>query len=158
LTGLFQTPSVRNPNKNTSSFGLLIQCERGHADTIDAGAKHITALTCHYGTRLSRAKVFISYAHPDVELAQKLYYNLQESGHNPWLDSESLLPGKNWKIEIRKAIKESHYFIALLSSQSVTKKGYVQKELKIALDILDEYPTGSVYVIPARLNKCEPTE
>ncbi len=107
---------------------------------------------------MSRAKVFISYAHPDVEPAQRLYYNLKESGHDPWLDSESLLPGKNWKIEIRKAMKDCRYFIALISSQSVTKRGYVQKELKLALDILEEFPPGSIYVIPARLNRCESTD
>lgn len=109
-------------------------------------------------TKLSRAKVFISYSHADDKPARRLYSDLQKSGLLPWLDSESLLPGQNWKIEITKAMKNSHFFVALLSSQSVTKKGYVQKELKIALDILEEFPVGSIYIIPARLDTCEPSD
>ena len=38
----------------------------------------------------------------------------------------------------------------------MSKKGYVQKELKEALDILDEYPHGEGFVIPVLLDECKP--
>jgi hypothetical protein len=37
----------------------------------------------------------------------------------------------------------------------VDKKGYVQKELKEALDIFQEYPEKAIYLIPARLDDCK---
>jgi hypothetical protein len=44
--------------------------------------------------------------------------------------------------------------IVFLSKSSTTKRGYVQKEIKAALDIADEQPEGSIFVIPARLDDC----
>ncbi len=72
-------------------------------------------------------------------------YSIQ-AGLNPWLDREKLLPGQNWRYEINTAIKESAYFVALLSSSSVSKCGYVQKELKIAIEILDQHPASSFFL------------
>ena len=54
-------------------------------------------------------------------------------GLNPWIDKENLLPGQEWKRTITKAISESSYFIALLSTNSISKKGYIQKELRLLL-------------------------
>lgn len=101
-------------------------------------------------------KVFISYAREDYEIAKKLYDDLEEAGVIPWMDDENLLPGQNWKMGISEAISESDYFIALLSNNSITKKGYVQKELLKALDVLDGYPPDQIYMIPVRIDNCLP--
>lgn len=37
----------------------------------------------------------------------------------------------------------------------VTKRGYVQKEIRRALDVADEQPEGTIFVIPGRLEKCD---
>jgi hypothetical protein len=74
---------------------------------------------------------------------------------HPWLDKKNILPGQNWKIAIKSAINKSRYFVALLSSTSTTKKGYGQKEVKLALEVLDEYPEEDIYIIPVRLDECE---
>ncbi len=101
-------------------------------------------------------RIFISYARQDSDAAQRLYNDIK-SGTNlrPWLDKEDLLPGQSWDLEIRKTIKKSRYFIALFSSTSVQKRGYVQKEFKDALKVLDEFPEGQIFAIPARLDDCE---
>jgi len=65
------------------------------------------------------------------------------------------LPGMRWEPAIRRAIRESEFFLALLSEKSVTKRGYVQKERKDALDILDEFPEDQVFFIPIRLENCQ---
>lgn len=103
-----------------------------------------------------KPQVFISYAREDLDAAQRLYSDLRRNGFRPWLDKTSLLPGQRWKVEIRKAIRRSDYVVALLSSNSVSKRGYVQRELKEALEILDEHPEGQIFLIPARLEECEP--
>ncbi|KPA15233.1 protein containing Toll-Interleukin receptor, partial [Candidatus Magnetomorum sp. HK-1] len=101
-------------------------------------------------------KVFISYAREDHEVAYKIYDDLKNRGLSPWIDKEHILPGVNWMQIISKSIKESNYFIALLSSNSVSKRGYVQKELKIALDLLDEFPPEDIFLIPVRIDECKP--
>jgi hypothetical protein len=101
--------------------------------------------------------VFISYAREDAEKAKKIYKDLTSLGVNAWLDQESILPGQNWKAAINQAIKDCRYFLALLSQNSVNKRGYVQKELAEALNILDEFPPSEIFVIPVRLDDCTPS-
>ncbi|MCP4350629.1 MAG: SUMF1/EgtB/PvdO family nonheme iron enzyme [Desulfobacterales bacterium] len=100
-------------------------------------------------------KIFISYAREDYEIARKLFDDLKEVAE-PWLDRECLLPGERWKPGIRQAIKKTDFFLALLSSRSVPKKGFVQTELDTALNELRNYPPDQIYIIPARLDKCIP--
>lgn len=45
--------------------------------------------------------------------------------------------------------------IVFLSEISVSKRGYIQKEFKIALSALDEMPNDSVFLIPVRLDDCK---
>ncbi len=104
----------------------------------------------------SEARVFISYAKEDYKIAKRLYDDLKQAGVKPWLDDEDLLPGQNWKLAIKKALKRSSYCLALLSSSSVSKRGYVQKELKLALEALDEFPEDEIFIIPVRVDDCKP--
>lgn len=102
------------------------------------------------------ASVFISYARENEKQALRLYSDLRRAGVDVWLDREALLPGQQWKTTIENAIRNSRYFLALLSSESVNRRGYVQKELMIALDVLDEFPSADIFLIPARLDACAP--
>ncbi len=104
-----------------------------------------------------RRSIFISYAREDMALARKIYNDLKNEGLDPWLDSECLLPGERWKVAISQAIKNSRYFLALLSSNSVNREGFVQKEIREALTILDNFPEDAIFVIPARLDNCRPS-
>jgi hypothetical protein len=101
-------------------------------------------------------KVFISYARKDCKLAQKLFNDLRSNGINAWLDVEDLLPGQNWKTTIENEIQNSTHFIALLSTNSINKRGFFQKELKFAINVLDEIPISDIYFIPVRLEECKP--
>jgi formylglycine-generating enzyme required for sulfatase activity len=100
-------------------------------------------------------KVFLCHAHDDKAQARELYSSLKKRGIQPWLDAEDLLPGQNWQVEIPKALETSDAIIILLSQTSVDKEGYVQKEIKFALDKALEMPEGRIFVIPARLDECE---
>jgi cold shock CspA family protein len=103
------------------------------------------------------ASVFISYAREDKVFAKRLYGDLQEAGVKPWIDCVDLLPGQAWARAIRDAIAHSSYFVAVLSSRSVSKKGFVQKEIRQALDIAGEFPEDRIFIIPLRLDECEPS-
>jgi hypothetical protein len=100
--------------------------------------------------------VFISYAKEDREHATRLASDLRQLGATTWLDHQNLQPGERWSDRIDEAIRTSDYVVALLSSRSVSKRGYVQRELKRALDVINEIPVGRTFVIPARLDDCKP--
>ncbi len=101
-------------------------------------------------------KVFISYGEEDYKTAKRLYDDLKASGFNPWMNKENILPGQKQKLEIHRAIQESSYFLILLSEKSLSNRGYFHKELKIALEILDEMPPFKIFILPVRLDACKP--
>lgn len=105
----------------------------------------------------SNKYVFVSYAREDEKAAERLYKDLKEAGVEPWFAPESVMPGEDWKRAIKLAIRSSRYFIALLSSNSVNKKGVVQSEIADALEILKEFPPSEIYMIPVRLDDCKPS-
>jgi hypothetical protein len=100
--------------------------------------------------------IFISYAREDLPYADRLYEKLLVDGYNPWLDRKCILPGSEWEQSIADAIRSSEYFIALLSARSIEKRGYVQKEIREALDVLQTIPFNRVFLIPVRLESCDP--
>lgn len=104
-----------------------------------------------------KAKIFLSYAHEDIAMAKRLYQDINRYGLDVWIDCENLLPGQNWKITIEKNIKQSQFYLLLLSSHSMTKRGFIQKEMKIAYEVLENCAEDDIYLIPVRLNNCEPS-
>lgn len=101
-------------------------------------------------------KVFISYAREDTEIAMRLYNSMKELFLDPWIDQVNLKPGENWQLSVNEGIRECDYFIAVLSHNSINKRGYVQKELRKGIDALDEFPDSSTFLIPARIENCFP--
>jgi len=105
-----------------------------------------------------KVKVFISYVREDYNIAKKLYDDLKIAGITPWMAKEDLLPGEKWKSSIDRAIKDSNYFIALFSSNSLSKTGYFHKEVKTAFEYFDTMPSTEIYLLPVRLDNTEPSE
>jgi hypothetical protein len=104
----------------------------------------------------TRLKVFFCHSSNDKAAVRDLYDRFRHvSGIDAWLDEKNLLPGSDWDLEIRKAVRLSHVVLVCLSENSVSKEGYVQKELKHALGLADEKPEGTIFLIPLRLNRCE---
>lgn len=59
-------------------------------------------------------------------------------------------------MEIEKAVEAADAIIVCLTKNSINKEGYVQRELRIVLDFADYKPEGTLYIIPVRLEECEP--
>ncbi len=99
--------------------------------------------------------VFLCHASYDKPQVRKLYDRLSGEGWiTPWLDEENLLPGQDWRTEISYAVRKSDVVIVCLSKASVNKEGFVQKEIKYALDLADEKPEGTIFIIPLKLEEC----
>jgi TIR domain len=100
-------------------------------------------------------QVFLSYARLDQAKAGRLYKDLAAASPlKIWYDREDLMSGMRWRPAIRKAIRDSDYFIALLSSRAVSRRGYRNSELREAIDVMREFPDDKVFLIPTRLDDC----
>ena len=100
-------------------------------------------------------RVFLCHGSEDKAVIRQVYDRLRDDGVVPWLDEKNILPGQDWDAEIRKAVRNSHAILVCLSSKSVNKEGYVQKEMRLALDLALEMPDGRIFLIPARLEECD---
>jgi predicted Rossmann-fold nucleotide-binding protein len=101
-------------------------------------------------------KVFLCHASQDKQVVRELSGRLASEGWiDPWLDEKKLLPGQNWRFKIEEAVETSDIVIVCVSSTSVTKEGFVQKELRYATDIALEKPDETIFLIPLRLDDCE---
>jgi DNA-binding PadR family transcriptional regulator len=100
-------------------------------------------------------QVFICHGKEDKEVARKLHEKLGTLGVQTWIDEENLLPGQDWELEIIKAVRESDIVLVCLSTKSVRKTGFIQKEIKLALDAADQKPEGKIFLIPARIDDCD---
>jgi len=101
-------------------------------------------------------RVFLCYAFEDKALVREVYEKLKEENWlAPWLSEEGLLPGQEWEVEIEKNMENADAVILFLSNTSVREPGYVHKEIRKILDVADEKPEGTIFVIPFRLDECE---
>jgi hypothetical protein len=99
-----------------------------------------------------RVQVFLCHASQDKPSARELCERLLGEGFDVWLDERNLLPGQNWEQEIRSAVKNSDAVIVMISGNSVSKTGFVQRELRLVLEAADERPESAIFLIPLRLD------
>jgi hypothetical protein len=99
-------------------------------------------------------KVFLCHGSEDKPAVRELYGLLLNADMQPWLDEVDIKPGQEWDSVIRAAVQACHIVIVILSSRSVTKEGYVQKEIRFALERAEEMPEDRVYIIPALIEPC----
>lgn len=102
-----------------------------------------------------RLRAFLCHSSGDKSHVRDIYHRLIAKGVEAWLDEESLLPGQDWELEIRKAIRRTHVVIVCLSQGSTNKRGYIQKEIKFALDEADKQLEGDIYMIPVKIEACD---
>jgi hypothetical protein len=100
-----------------------------------------------------KLKVFLCHARENKSEVRELYERLQNDGFQPWLDEEDLLPGQDWQKEIPKAVRASDVVIVCLSD-AFSKAGYRQKEVALALDVAEEQPEDTIFVVPLKLKEC----
>ncbi len=102
-----------------------------------------------------KLRVFLCHASQDKPVVRELYQRLLAEGWiDPWLDEERLLPGQDWNTEIEKAVEAADVVIVCVSSISIEKEGYIQKELRRVLGMALEKLEGEIFVLPIRLDEC----
>lgn len=100
--------------------------------------------------------VFMSSAREDSHRVAPVYNALISAGFRPWLDVQNLLPGQDWMYSIQKAIRQADFFLVFLSEASVSKRGYVHKEIRLALEQAQIFPAATTFILPVRLDAVQP--
>ena len=114
-------------------------------------------LTIRNGTVVLPLKLaFLSHAKEDAAFVRDLAGRLLQDGVLTWFDERDLLPGDDWKYKIDQAIEKSDFVLIFLSSSSVSKTGYFQREMKYALDQRQLRPESTRYLIPIIIDACKP--
>ncbi|MBK8514757.1 MAG: toll/interleukin-1 receptor domain-containing protein [Saprospiraceae bacterium] len=90
----------------------------------------------------------MSHASENKEFAIKLFYDFRNLFLKPWIDIESLDPGTDWNKDIKTAIESCEYFVFCISKISAEKSGYIENEIKWALDEALKRKIKSNYFIP----------
>lgn len=97
-------------------------------------------------------RVFIICADEDDAVARRLHGDFKKIGLNPWLAGINIKVGQTPEQAFARVMEETDYVVALLSKHSLTKRGFAQKQLKKALDIFQEYPSGDIFLVPVQLD------
>lgn len=103
---------------------------------------------------MMKKRIFLSYSTKDRVKVEKFYNVLTNEGYLPWMDKKSLYPGDIWAKSITRNIQLSDFFITCLSNNSVNRKCYLKKEIKLALEVLQKRKRKDIVIIPVRLEPC----
>jgi hypothetical protein len=101
-----------------------------------------------------KLKVFVCHASENETTVKELVDQLKADGFDPWFYTDKILPGMDWDLENQKAMRESDAVIVCFSKIAVEKEGYIQKEIKYAVEIQKEKPEGTIFLIPVQLDEC----
>lgn len=101
-------------------------------------------------------KIFLCHASQDKPIVRELHQRLKaEDWIDLWFDEKNLLLGDDWRSTIEEAVETSDIVIICLSSNSVSKEGFVQKEIRYAREMSLEKLEGAIFIIPLRINECD---
>jgi tetratricopeptide (TPR) repeat protein len=97
-------------------------------------------------------RVFLCHSSGDKQFVRELDRRLTADGFKPWLDEKELVPGQPWQEELSAAVRASDVVVVCLSKGSVGKEGYLQREISDALNVAQEKPEGTIFIIPVRID------
>ena len=111
------------------------------------------------GAPVGRPLVFLSYASEDVDRVDLMRAELQKRGVFVWQDRQNLRAGQNWDLQIARVIKDCDYFVFVQTDSTdardlALKDGVYNRELKRAIQRVDDKPMGTVFLLHVTIGSC----
>jgi hypothetical protein len=102
--------------------------------------------------------IFVSYASPDILIAEYIVKQLQEKGLLVWFDKQQLLPGQDWEAEFSEIVENTcGVFLSLISDNTADRLvGFNIKERNLAIQRREQFADTAVFYIPIRIDEGEP--
>ena len=94
-------------------------------------------------------RVFISYAHADLDFATRLATALAAEGIEPWIDREGIHGGARWSTSVQKGLDTCDALVLVLSPESM-ESGNVEDEWQYAID--EAKPVVPVLLRPTKVH------
>lgn len=113
---------------------------------------HFIGSCCYIPQMDEQNLVFLSYASPDRDRILEFHDYLAHHGFDVWMDVRRLKGGQSWDFEIKRAMEKSAIIVVFLSKNSVDRRGYAQREIKIALDQARDRFVDDIYLVPVMLD------
>lgn len=105
----------------------------------------------------NKVRVFLSYAHENIDIVRKIDTELTNRNLDVWFDKKCLKPG-NWKKQIEKAILKCRFFIICISYAALKKTGdepgFQGEELQQAYEIARGQDEDFFSIVPVRIEEC----
>lgn len=104
---------------------------------------------------MAKKHIFLSYCRDNRDEVSKLRDDLIAEGESVWWDQD-ILGGHDWKLEIRKAMKDAYAVVVCFSHETTDRiTSGIYPEILDAISAYREYAAGGIYLIPVRLSECE---
>jgi hypothetical protein len=100
-------------------------------------------------------KAFLCHSKRDKAAVRRLNAKLSKDSVKTWFDEKDLLPGQDWTLMIQVAVQDCDVVLICLSRAAIDNRGYIHKEIQLALDIAQLQPEGSIFIVPVRLEECD---
>jgi len=91
-------------------------------------------------------QVFLAFSFKDIEFVDWLAKMLQERGIRTWLATQEIKTSDDWQSKVKKSLKKSGYFLAIISNSSV-KSYWTQWEFQMAIEREKKYKSPQVITI-----------
>ncbi len=98
--------------------------------------------------------IFLSYGRDDQATVERYYDDLKAAGLSPWMDSRDLRAGERWELRVIEQLEKADFIILFLSRNSVSRRGFVQKEIRDAIRQSENMLDHDIFVIPVRIDDC----
>lgn len=142
---IHQGPSILDSKTIAQSGNLPVEFLRG----CGLSEAQIEEIGFHDKDRMKFCSCFISYSHKDIDLAQRLYADLQDHGVHCWFAPEDMKIGNKIRLEIDRAIHQHTKLLLILSETSV-KSQWVEQEVETGLS--RENKEKQIILFPIRID------
>ena len=125
-TGVMRGDSLDNLSMHVEGSPAIIKAVRSRLEDDEIREKQIDA------GDTAIPKVFLSYAHENMELARNVAQTLQSKGIDTWWDQWCIKAGDSLRQKIDEGLGECTHFLVLLTRESINKP-WVNQEMDAGL-------------------------